>query len=95
MERFQSDITARAGELAEEHGVKFDFGKRVGTSAVALDPALMTAVERVGGAIGIGACGVADRPGTMPPCSSGAASPPRCCCSATATAVTIPTSTWR
>jgi N-carbamoyl-L-amino-acid hydrolase len=49
MEEFQNDMVRRADELAREHDVIFDFGKRVGTPAVNLDSSLIAALERACG----------------------------------------------
>jgi N-carbamoyl-L-amino-acid hydrolase len=53
MEELHNSIFKRANELNLKHDVTFDFGKRVGTPAVNLDPALQAAVERAGADIGI------------------------------------------
>src|SRR5205823_2123283 len=53
MEQLHSAIMARADELAREHKVRFAFGQRVGTPAVALDAALAGTVEAASNAIGI------------------------------------------
>jgi N-carbamoyl-L-amino-acid hydrolase len=53
MEELQNSIARRAGELEREHNVKFDFGKRVGTPAVDLDPSLLAIVESAGKEVGI------------------------------------------
>ena len=53
MEELQGSIARRASELAHEHNVEFDFGKRVGTRAVDLDPSLLATVERAGQEVGI------------------------------------------
>ena len=53
MEDLHNSIAARAGEIASEHGVRFEFGKRVGTPAVDLDKSLRAAVEKAGAEVGI------------------------------------------
>lgn len=46
MERFHREAMAKASALAEEHHVRFEFGKRVGTNAVALDAAIAELLGR-------------------------------------------------
>jgi N-carbamoyl-L-amino-acid hydrolase len=53
MDQMHGSIMARAERLAAEHRVKFDFGPRVGTGAVALDKELRQIVEEAGNEIGI------------------------------------------
>ena len=53
MEDLQSSIAKRAAQLAQEHGVTFNFGRRVGTPAIDLDASLIAAVESAGKEIGI------------------------------------------
>ncbi len=55
MEELHDAIAARAHELAREHNVVFDLGRRVGTSAVDLDQSLIAGLERACGDLGIGA----------------------------------------
>jgi N-carbamoyl-L-amino-acid hydrolase len=52
MEDLCQTIFKRADELAHEHRVTFDFGKRVGTPALALDPSVIAAVESAAKEIG-------------------------------------------
>jgi len=53
MEEMEAAITRRAAELAVEHGVEFDWGKRVGTPAVNLDTSIMRLANTIGQEIGI------------------------------------------
>ena len=53
MEDLRHSIAMRAEELAREHVVTFDFGKRVGTPAVELDKSLLAQVEQAGQEVGV------------------------------------------
>lgn len=53
MEQLHSAIMAKADELAREHKVRFAFGQRIGTPAVALDAALARTIAAAGDEIGI------------------------------------------
>ncbi|GIK80300.1 MAG: hydantoinase/carbamoylase family amidase [Pseudorhodoplanes sp.] len=45
MERFHREAMAKADALAKEHHVRFEFGTRVGTGAVGLDPGIAAALD--------------------------------------------------
>ena len=53
MDRMHGSILTRAEDLTKEHHVKFDFGPRVGTGAVALNKQLLQIIEDAGNEIGI------------------------------------------
>lgn len=53
MGRLHQSILDRAAQLAKEHNVRFDFGKRVGTPAVDLDQSLLDLVDKSGSRIGL------------------------------------------
>jgi N-carbamoyl-L-amino-acid hydrolase len=53
MEEMHKSIMARAEELVKEHNVKFEFGRRVGTAAVALDKQVLQTIEQAGAGIGV------------------------------------------
>src|SRR5215831_15597639 len=52
MEQMHSSIMREAEQLTTEHHVKFEFGPRVGTGAVALNEALLEIIEDAGNDIG-------------------------------------------
>jgi beta-ureidopropionase / N-carbamoyl-L-amino-acid hydrolase len=53
MEELHDAVAVRANELAREHGVVFELGSRVGTSAVDLDESLISGLERACGDVGL------------------------------------------
>jgi N-carbamoyl-L-amino-acid hydrolase len=53
MQQMHSSVMRRAEELAAEHHVKFNFGPRVGTGAVALNKELLQIIEDAGKELGI------------------------------------------
>jgi beta-ureidopropionase / N-carbamoyl-L-amino-acid hydrolase len=53
MEALHGDIVRRADEIADEHGVRFALGGRVGTPATRLDPAIQAAATDAARALGI------------------------------------------
>ena len=53
MEDMRNKIMTRADELTREHHVRFDFGKRVGTPAIALDSSVVACVEQASEEVGI------------------------------------------
>jgi beta-ureidopropionase / N-carbamoyl-L-amino-acid hydrolase len=53
METLHQDLVRRAGDLAAEHAVRFEFGERVGSPAVPLDPGLREAAAAAGRSLGI------------------------------------------
>jgi N-carbamoyl-L-amino-acid hydrolase len=53
MQAMQDAISAKADALAAEHGVRFDFGDRVGTPAVALDAGLAATILDAAGRNGL------------------------------------------
>jgi N-carbamoyl-L-amino-acid hydrolase len=53
MEELHDAVAARANELAREHGVVFELGKRIGTSPIELDQSLIGGLERACGDVGL------------------------------------------
>jgi len=53
MQQMHSSVMRRAEELASEHHVKFKFGPRVGTGAVALNKELLQIIKDTGNEVGI------------------------------------------